>query len=682
MPKVSVIIPIYNVEKYIEECLKSVLNQTLKEIEIICINDETPDNSMKLVKKYAQKDKRIKILNEKNSGIGGARNKGLNVATGEYIYFLDSDDYIDKNTLNELYKLSKKEKLDILYFDGETFYENDKVKKTFKQYNNYYERTISIDKPITGQEMFFLSNETESYRANVGLQFYKRTFLLRHQLEFTPNIVHEDEEFSIKASLYAKRTFHIPKKFYQRRVRENSTMTNQNIIKSSYGYYHATKALIPYITKLSINNNIYSSYKIHLNKLRNKAVNLIKTLPLEEIYSIKLDCSEEDYLYYKYMIRDFAEQKKEIINLTKQINNLKKQLIPKKNIISNLKKLRKQLIRKTKILLKITLPNILKKYSKKPQVSIIIPVYNVINYLDETLNSLLNQTMKNIEIICIDDGSNDGSYELLKKYEKNNKNIKVYKQNHEGAAPARNLGIEKSQGEYLLILDSDDIFDKTLCEKTYNRARLFNADIVLFKAKKYNTITKKILKYDEVLNDENLPKEKSFSSKDVSDKLFQITAANPWSKIWKRSFIINNKLHFQNLKSANDVFFTLTALTKADRIAILNENLVTYRVGEPTSTQSQKHKAPLEFYKAFKAVKEYLEEQNIYSLYENTFKKAVINAIYFNYNSTKTEEAKEIIREKIKNEGLNYFDIKKLNVNNFSSPNRYAKWQEIFGEES
>ena len=93
-PKVSVIVPIYNVEKYLDECMVSLLNQTLKDIEIILVDDESPDNCPKMCDEYANKDKRVKVVHKKNGGLGFARNSGLDVATGEYVAFIDSDDWI------------------------------------------------------------------------------------------------------------------------------------------------------------------------------------------------------------------------------------------------------------------------------------------------------------------------------------------------------------------------------------------------------------------------------------------------------------------------------------------------------------------------------------------------------------------------------------------------------------
>ncbi len=116
IPKVSIIIPVYNVEKYLKECLNSVVNQTLKEIEIICVDDGSTDNSLSILEEYAKKDNRINLLKQENSGAGAARNKGLDSARGEYIYFLDSDDFLELNAIEILYNQIAKNQADICFF--------------------------------------------------------------------------------------------------------------------------------------------------------------------------------------------------------------------------------------------------------------------------------------------------------------------------------------------------------------------------------------------------------------------------------------------------------------------------------------------------------------------------------------------------------------------------------------
>ena len=107
MCKISIIVPVYNTEKYLEKCLNSLISQTLEDIEILCINDGSTDNSIKILEQYANRDSRIKIINKKNAGVSAARNTGISQAKGEYLGFVDSDDYVDLNFYEKLYNTAK-----------------------------------------------------------------------------------------------------------------------------------------------------------------------------------------------------------------------------------------------------------------------------------------------------------------------------------------------------------------------------------------------------------------------------------------------------------------------------------------------------------------------------------------------------------------------------------------------
>lgn len=128
MPNLSIIIPVYNVEKYLDKCVWSVINQTLQGIEIILVDDESPDSCPQTCDDYAKQDCRIKVVHKKNGGLGFARNSGLEVATGEYVTFLDSDDFVDLHTYEHLYNIAKAENLDAIYYRFKRFTNEDEVK--------------------------------------------------------------------------------------------------------------------------------------------------------------------------------------------------------------------------------------------------------------------------------------------------------------------------------------------------------------------------------------------------------------------------------------------------------------------------------------------------------------------------------------------------------------------------
>ena len=155
MINVSVIIPVYNVEKYLVDCLESVIQQSMREIEIICVNDGSTDSSYDILSEYADKDPRILILNKENKGLSAARNTGLRKASGKYILFLDSDDYLSSpDILESLCKKADKEELDQLYFDAKVVFENENVKAANSNYITYYQRKKNYTDILSGKELF------------------------------------------------------------------------------------------------------------------------------------------------------------------------------------------------------------------------------------------------------------------------------------------------------------------------------------------------------------------------------------------------------------------------------------------------------------------------------------------------------------------------------------------------
>lgn len=212
--KVSVIIPVYNVEDYIEKCLDSVVNQTLKEIEIIVVNDGTKDNSMKKIEKYFS-DLRIKIINKENGGLSSARNAGLAIAKGEYISFIDSDDFIEEKMLEELYNES--ENADIVFSDNLNYNMIDsKVSKE--------ERKFFFDNMVNKGSYICMYSS-----AVVWNKIYKREFIEINNLKFVEGIIHEDDIFTIKSHFLAEKVKYIKKFHYYYRVNRKDSIMNNKI---------------------------------------------------------------------------------------------------------------------------------------------------------------------------------------------------------------------------------------------------------------------------------------------------------------------------------------------------------------------------------------------------------------------------------------------------------------------
>lgn len=260
--RVSVIIPVYNVEKYIEKCLNSVCNQTLKEIEIICVNDGSTDNSMEFVRHRAKEDKRIIILEKENGGLSSARNAGLDMARGEYVLFLDSDDTLVLHALEYLYDKASVNRLDNIFFGATTVYENFKVKlANYRKYSWYYNRKGCYPDVLSGAEMFCMLVENKEYRMSACLQMPRRQFLIEKGFRFYEGILHEDNLFTLQVLLAAKRVMVENEKFYNRLMRSGSIMTAKGNVQSSLGYFVCLKEMLKLAN--SYENNPMVKQAIH-----------------------------------------------------------------------------------------------------------------------------------------------------------------------------------------------------------------------------------------------------------------------------------------------------------------------------------------------------------------------------------------------------------------------------------
>ena len=270
-----------------------------------------------------------------------------------------------------------------------------------------------------------------------------------------------------------------------------------------------------------------------------------------------------------------------------------------------------------------------------PKVSVIIPVYNTEKYLRQCLDSIVYQTLKDIEILCVDDGSTDGSLAILQEYADKDDRVKIYKGKGTGAGGARNVGLDIATGEYLSFIDSDDFIELDTYEKLYKSAQQNCSDVVVFNMNRYNTNKKIFLEYEF----EVIPKEissKNISIKDHPDNVFSSFLDSASNKFYKTQIAKKYNISFQEIKRTNDAFFSRSMLTISNRIYILNEVLLHYRVGNTTNLQSTYNNTPFEFTKALLKLRDFLIENNLYDAYEEYYQKYAILLINNHLRSMKS----------------------------------------------
>ncbi|MBE5921843.1 MAG: glycosyltransferase [Lachnospiraceae bacterium] len=265
---ISVIIPVYNIEKYLRECVDSVLNQTYQNFEIILVDDGSTDDSGKICDYYAESNSKVQVIHKTNGGASSARNVGMKAATGKYIYFLDSDDKIVSNALYILFERAEKEAADVLFFEAYSFRENEtEMIKGNYSYRNQYNH----DKGHVVLESLIKNNE---FHVSIPLLFIRREFLNETRLKLVEGIMYEDMIFTYELFCKANKVVHVPESLYQRRYRAGSVMqthkSTRNFVSAyvvfqhlnknmSQSYILSDKASKQYISKWALNTlNLYS----------------------------------------------------------------------------------------------------------------------------------------------------------------------------------------------------------------------------------------------------------------------------------------------------------------------------------------------------------------------------------------------------------------------------------------
>ena len=281
MVKVSVIVPVYNVEEYLAWCLDTVVAQTFEDIEIICVNDGSTDRSCDILEHYKNFDSRIKIINKKNGGLSSARNEGIEAAVGKYILFLDSDDWLSSTAVEHLYNDAEKNDSDVVVFD---FIWDDCLKKTKTIMTNkeYYDgSTFNIDTI----DLFMYKH----FPPAAWSRMYRTSLIKENDIRFFEDMIYEDLPFWAEVFVKSKKITYIPELLYSyRALREGSLMAKrgrvvfdiikaydrvENIFKSS-GYWEKYK---PVIQLLMIRDFLHR-YDIIEPELREEYFNALKSL--------------------------------------------------------------------------------------------------------------------------------------------------------------------------------------------------------------------------------------------------------------------------------------------------------------------------------------------------------------------------------------------------------------------
>lgn len=460
-PSISVIMPSLNVAHYIDECLSSVINQSLKNIEIICVDAGSTDGTLEKIKNYAEKDERIKVIVSEKKSYGYQMNLGLKMAKGKYIGIVETDDYININMYEELFNTAEKYNLDFVKADFYRFINNDNSElelfyNKLSQNKSYYNRVIT---PRVALETF-------SFIMNTWSGIYKNDFLKKYNIDHneTPGAAFQDTGFWFQTFSFADRAYFIDKPFYMnRRDNPNSSVFDRKKIfaaQSEYNYIYSKLQNFPQIKQAVLPAFQYYRYKHYCASMNrsDESLQLEFLKHFSQDYIISKNKNELDESLFpegaKNNLHSIIESPE---NYYHTLNN-----IPKKNLYNTENMYHRHKLHK----------------GSSYALSVIIAVYNAEKTIQKCINSILRQTLKQIEIICIDDGSIDQSFNILKKLEKEYDQIIIRSQQNQGAGSARNKAIELAQGEFIAFMDADDWYpEDDILETLYNKAKENNANI-------------------------------------------------------------------------------------------------------------------------------------------------------------------------------------------------------------
>ncbi|MDE5779813.1 MAG: glycosyltransferase [Lachnospiraceae bacterium] len=288
------------------------------------------------------------------------------------------------------------------------------------------------------------------------------------------------------------------------------------------------------------------------------------------------------------------------------------------------------------------------------KVSVIVPIYNGEKYLSQTLECIVNQTLKEIEILCVDDGSTDKTVSIVKKFRDKDARIQLIQKEKSNAGAARNAGMKHAHGKYYLFWDADDLFETEAIEKMYLQAEKDEADICVCNADQYDMVTEQYLAKPQYLREKYLPEHRPCSGREIGKYILYFTSLVPWNKMIRKEYLQQHDISFQNIERANDQFFSCMSLILAERICIVDEVLVHYRVGQQENLTTNFAKTPLCSLYAMLEVKDRLQKEE---LWENTeircaFDNKVLNLILFSLSIQNTTDGYKELYSALKQWGF------------------------------
>ena len=635
-PIVSVIMPVYNGETYLRQCLDSVVNQTLKEIEIICVDDGSSDRSVEILKEYAAKDERVMVLQQANAGAGAARNNGLSKASGKYLSFLDSDDFFETDMLEKAVEKIAADRADFVVFRCD-HYLNDT--------NTFKKAAYTLKKQTLPPYMPFNFRQITDnvFKAFVGWAWdkvYDREFVMKHNLKFQEQRTSNDMLFVFSALVLAKRITCLDTVLAHQRRNNGESLSNTRE-KSWFCFYNALKALRDVLKEEGLYEELkkdFVNYAVHfslwnLNTITGECYEKLYTKLHEEWFEeLEVTGHDEDYFYNKTEYKQLAD----------------------------------------------ILRYDFKEYNTK--LSVVIPVYNAEKYIRQCLDSILTKQKIALEVICVDDCSTDGTPAVLKEYQDKYENVTVIRnETNLYAGTCRNKGLMAAKGQYVHFLDSDDYVVDNAYEKLYTLAKENDLDWVKTTSEGFDDET------GETVENPRYSMEKMYEGffgtlldfQHFPKKFMDYMAVVPWNGIYKRHFLLEKNIRFNSLFCVNDRSFFVDTCVKGERMMIAREKIVRHRMnvsGSLVMKRAQHFDCQFESYRIMRQIcnENHVNDKVRFEVLEHEMYDIFVWYRKFLEQGVETEQLKQDMKSFLEECDISYFE-------KYGTKSRWLKFRNLAG---
>lgn len=564
-PLVSVIVPVYNAEKYLDGCLCSITRQTLRSLEIICVNDGSSDGSLGMLNRWAKDDGRIVVLTQENAGQASARNRALDCARGKFIAFVDSDDAIEPQMLERMVEpLERDDDIDFSKCGTKAVYEYEVTDAERKGLAEYFAAPAERGAHDISPNVFSTGGPCN--------KLYRRAFLDLHGIRFPEGVKNEDEAFCFFVFARARRLYLFHEQFYLYTRNLSGTMArqvhdvNEGKVPDCFSVYNLILEFLESADAIPL-------YGEFLKRLLGAYSRFEDTVVGDRCLAMTQDMLRRARFHER---ADFCARKREWV-----VNYGNRVLCKVPDAVPEYVDLKRYLPKR--------IPNRRFARVEAPKISFIVPAYNQEQYLSRCIESLRRQTLDEIEIICVNDGSSDRTGGILKEYAARDGRISILEKENTGVSDSRNRGLAMACGEYVAFVDADDWVAPDYAEKVHSAALKFNVDLVSSDFRCIDYLSGRQL--DHWWTWKNLVRLyglRTGEPQSLADMPYLCIYGSSCQWLFRRRLLVDNRLAFPSgMRLSEDLLFMAEVFTVVDEFVIAPNALYFYRRGNPASAISR-----------------------------------------------------------------------------------------------